>query len=266
MAAVDEACADLAAEGDALDAMAAGLEPAQWDLPTPAPGWTIAHQVAHLTATTAMAAASASDPETARPQMRSAQHDADFDAAVEASLAPYLAGDPAERLARLSAERAALVQALLAVPAGRKLPWIVTDMSPASLATTAIMELFGHGQDIADAAGVRREPADRIRHLARFGVRTRDFAYLARGLTPPPDEFRVELTAPSGALWCYGPDGAAEKVTGPAADFCLLVTRRRHRDDLSLTASGPEADRWLDIAQAYAGPPGPGRSPGQFPR
>ena len=265
MAAINEACADLIAEGDCLDALVADLEPAHWDLPTPAPGWTIAHQVAHLTATTAMAVVSASDPERARSQVLSAQHDGDFDAAIEASLKPFLAGDPAERLARLRAERAALAGALLGVPPGAKLPWIVTDMSPASIATVAIMELFGHGQDIADAAGVRREPADRIRHLARFGVRTRDFAYLARGLTPPQTEFRVELTAPSGALWSYGPDGAPEKVTGPAADFCLLVTRRRHRDDLSLTASGPEADHWLDIAQAYAGPPGPGRSPGQFP-
>ncbi len=87
---------------------------------------------------------------------------------------------------------------------------------------------------------------------------------MARGLAPPPEEFRVELTAPSGGLWAYGPPDAGQRVTGPAADFCLLVTRRRHRDDLALTATGPDADHWLDIAQAYAGPPGAGRSPGQF--
>jgi hypothetical protein len=55
-----------------------------------------------------------------------------------------------------------------------------------------------------------------------------------------------------------------EGVSGPVLDFCLLVTQRRHRDDLRLVARGPDADRWLSFAQAYAGPPGRGRAPGQF--
>ena len=50
-------------------------------------------------------------------------------------------------------------------------------------------------------------------------------------------------------------------MTGPALDFCLLVTQRRHRADLALVATGPVADDWLDIAQAFAGPPGGGREP-----
>jgi uncharacterized protein (TIGR03084 family) len=128
------------------------------------------------------------------------------------------------------------------------------------------MELFAHGQDIADAAGVRREYGDRIGHLAGFAARNRDFGYLVRGLTPPEEEFRFELTAPSGARWEYGPTAAEQRITGPALDFCLLVTRRRHRDDLAVVATGAEADRWLDIAQAYRGSPGEGRSPGQFSR
>jgi hypothetical protein len=58
--------------------------------------------------------------------------------------------------------------------------------------------------------------------------------------------------------------GSAERVAGSALEFCLLVTQRRHRDDLALAAEGAAADTWLDIAQAFAGPPGNGRSPGQF--
>ena len=41
----------------------------------------------------------------------------------------------------------------------------------------------------------------------------------------------------------------------------LRVTQRLHRDDLDLVATGPVADRWLDLAQAFAGPPGGGREP-----
>ena len=60
-------------------------------------------------------------------------------------------------------------------------------------------------------------------------------------------------------LWAWGPEDAEQRVTGPAYDFCLLVTQRRHRDDLALEATGTDADKWLDIAQAFAGPSGGGR-------
>lgn len=47
---------------------------------------------------------------------------------------------------------------------------------------------------------------------------------------------------------------------------CLLVTQRAHRADLALRAEGPDADQWLDIAQAFAGPSGSGRAPGGAPQ
>ena len=76
---------------------------------------------------------------------------------------------------------------------------------------------------------------------------------------PPAEEFRVELTAPSGELWTWGPDDAEQSVRGPAYDFCLLVTQRVNRADTDLVAVGADAEHWLGIAQAFAGPPGPGR-------
>ena len=77
---------------------------------------------------------------------------------------------------------------------------------------------------------------------------------------PPEQEFRVELTAPSGDLWTWGPEDADQHVTGPAYDFCLLVTQRINREDTALVADGEVAEHWLRIAQAFAGPPGPGRA------
>ena len=118
------------------------------------------------------------------------------------------------------------------------------------LAAAGMMELFGHSQDIADALGVRPARTDRIGFLVGFAVRVWDFGYLARGQQAPEVEFRFELTAASGARWEFGPADAAQRISGPAEDFCLLVTA--------------DADHWLDIAQAYRGPAGEGRSPGQF--
>lgn len=39
---------DLCAESEELDRIVAELSPEQWALQTPAPGWTVAHQIAHL--------------------------------------------------------------------------------------------------------------------------------------------------------------------------------------------------------------------------
>lgn len=252
---------DLTAESAQIDRMIAGLDAAGWDTPTPAPGWTIAHQVAHLSFVFTLAGTAASDPEAFTSLVTRAGND--FDGAVNTALSTYLPSPPAALLSRWQAERSAAIKALAAVPAGEVVPWLVRPLPPTILACAGLMEAFAHGQDIADALGIAREPSDRLRHIAGFAVLTWDFGYQARGLTPPDVQFRFEITGPSG-VWEFGPPDATQRITGPALDFCLLVTRRRHRADLAVTATGPDADRWLDIAQAYRGPAGAGRRPGQF--
>jgi uncharacterized protein (TIGR03084 family) len=253
---------DLIAEGEALDQIVASLDTAQWDRPTPAPGWTIRHQVAHLAGIASIAKLAASDPDLFVKVTAGASDN--FDGAVHGLLAPYLALSTQELLARWRSEQGGAAAALSTLPPDQVIPWVVRAIPAQVLACAGIMELFAHGQDIADALGIRREYTDRLRHLAWFGARNGDFGYQARGLTPPGVPFRFELTAPSGAQWAFGPADAENRISGPGVDFCLLVTRRRHRDDLALRAAGEEANRWMDIAQAYRGSPGEGRKPGQF--
>jgi uncharacterized protein (TIGR03083 family) len=54
---------DLAAESDDLELLLMGLTPDQWRTPTPAPGWSIAHQIAHLAWTDEAAVLAATDAE-----------------------------------------------------------------------------------------------------------------------------------------------------------------------------------------------------------
>jgi len=262
VAATDAVVPDLAAEGDELDQLVAGIEPHRWRAVTPSPGWTIAHQIGHLAASDRFAALAMTDPPAFAARREEVAADLDEvnnAAAEEAAVLP-----PGDLLSEWREARAAVVAALAAIPRGDRVQWLVAPMSPASLASTRLMELVGHGQDVRDALGVTWTPTDRIFHVARLGVRTRDFAYRLRGLEPPMQDFLVELVAPSGELWAFGPPDAPQRVTGPAADFCLLVTRRRHHADLALRAEGDYAEQWLEFAQAYAGPPSPGRAPGQF--
>ncbi|MFJ9548772.1 TIGR03084 family metal-binding protein [Streptomyces erythrochromogenes] len=262
--AADDAVAvftDLREEGRELDALVEGLPAPDWARPTPAPGWTVAHQIAHLHWTDRASLLSLTDATGFGAMVEEALKAPDSfvdDGAREGAALP-----PAELLTRWRATRDALAQALATASPDTRFPWYGPPMKAASMASARLMETWAHGQDVADALGVHRTPTVRLRHVARIGVRARDYAYAVRGLPAPEGEFRVELTAPDGAeVWAYGPPQAPQRISGPALDFCLLVTQRAHRADLDLTATGPDADRWLDIAQAFAGPAGEGREPG----
>jgi uncharacterized protein (TIGR03084 family) len=250
---------DLAAESAALDAVVAELEDTAWLGPTPAEGWTVAHQIAHLAWTDTQALLAATDPEGFRRTV--AEAGPQLGTHVDDAAAAGATDEPTRLLARWRGGRAALTEALAALPEGAKLPWFGPPMSAASMATARLMETWAHGLAVTD--GLRQPPSTsgRLRHVAHIGVRTRDFAFLQHGLPVPAEPFRVELAAPDGSTWSWGPEDAAQRVTGPALDFCQRVTQRRHRADLALAATGADADRWLDLAQAFAGPPGPGRPP-----
>jgi uncharacterized protein (TIGR03084 family) len=250
--------ADLAGESAWLDAVLAGLDDAGWLRPTPAPGWTIAHQVAHLAWTDDQALCAATDPGTFAIRLDRILAGA---VTVDSAAAEGAALPPPVLLRRWRAVRAQLAATLAEVPAGARLPWFGPPMSATSMATARLMETWAHGQDIADGLAVPHPATSRLRHIAYLAVRTRDFAFTVHGLTPPRDAFAVRLTAPDGTVWSWGPADAAQRVEGIALDLCLLATQRRHRSDTGLVATGPDADRWLGIAQAFAGPPGPGRAP-----
>jgi uncharacterized protein (TIGR03084 family) len=268
---LEDLLADLDVETDRLWNAVAGLGAARgdseggWATPTPAAGWTVATQVAHLLWTDETATAAAHS--LAGPEGKQAwdaivlEAIADPTGYVDAAAHEVARLAPTALLARWGKARTELAEALRGLPEGEKMPWFGPPMSATSMATARFMETWAHALDVYEALGVEPEVTDRIRHIAHIGVRTRGFSFATNGLEPPAEEPRVELTAPSGERWTWGPADAAQRVTGPAYDFCLLVTQRVHRDDTALVAEGDDAERWLAIAQCFAGPPGEGRAP-----
>jgi uncharacterized protein (TIGR03084 family) len=258
---LDDLLTDLKAEGDQLWAAVAGLDEAGWHTPTPAAGWDVATQVAHLLWTDEVAAIAATTTEEGKAAWDALVLQAIEDPTgfVDASALEVARLAPEALLARWGVAREGLGVALRGYPEGQKMPWFGPPMSPASMATARFMETWAHALDVYDALGLEPERSDRIRHVAHLGVRTRDFAFSVHGLEAPAAPFRIELKAPSGEIWTWGPEGSGQSVTGSAYDFCLLVTQRVHRDDTDLVAVGADADRWLDIAQCFAGPAGEGR-------
>ena len=277
MSVLDGVIADLTAEGDQLRSTVAELDDSAtkgWATPTPAEGWTVATQIAHLlwTDEVAVLAAGAHTDEGKKAWDELVLKAIEDPTGFVDKGALELAELPShELLARWDASRAALTEALRSFPEGFKLPWFGPPMSPTSMATARFMETWAHALDVYDALVAtpstgsgsgwteRPDPTDRIKHVAHLGVRTRNYSFAQQSLEPPAEEFRIELTAPSGELWTWGPEDAAQSVTGAAYDFCRLVTQRIHRADTDLTAVGVDAEKWLTIAQAFAGPAGRGR-------
>jgi uncharacterized protein (TIGR03084 family) len=249
--------ADLAEESATLDARVAGLSPAEWRTPTPAEGWTVAHQIGHLSWTDDQALLAIRRPDEFSSTLRKAS--AALGAAVEAGAQEGAQADSSDLLARWRTGRAEVLRELEELPEGERIPWYGPPMSASSLVTARLMETWAHGLDVADALGLPRSITPRIRHVAHLGVRTRDYSFAVHGMAPPRGEYRIELVGPSGEVWTWGPDEATERLTGVALDFALLVTQRIHRADTTLRAEGDGVKHWLQIAQAFAGPPGQGR-------
>jgi uncharacterized protein (TIGR03084 family) len=252
-------CDDLAAESAELRAVLAELSEAEWKQDTPASGWTVADQVSHLAYFDDVALRSATDAKAFAAEK--AQMDAEGGVSPDTVAERFRNLSGGELLTWFDEARGRLLDGFRGLDPSARVPWFGPPMSAASSLTARIMETWAHAQDVYDAVGADHEPSARLRHVAHIGVGARAFSYLAHGREMPTAAVRVELTAPDGSVWTWGPEDAADRISGPALDFALLITQRRHRDDLGLTVVGDAAQEWVEIGQAFAGEPGTGRKP-----
>jgi uncharacterized protein (TIGR03084 family) len=252
-------CDDLAAEHRDLDDIVADLSNEQWLIETPSPGWATRDQISHLWFfdQRALMALTDHDAFAADAQWLIAN------GGTDASILPGRSMSPDELLRGWREDRQRLVDVAATLDPTTRVPWYGPAMGARSFITARLMETWAHGQDVADALSVVRRPTARLRHVAHIGVRARPFSYLVHGLSMPDTDVAVRLTAPDGEAWQWG-ESTTDEVTGPALDFCLVVTQRRNIADTRLVIEGDVAAEWMAIAQAFAGEAGPGREPGQF--
>ena len=264
---IPDLCVDLVAETEVLtECLAEGfrrLGSSSGDTPTPAAGWNVRDQIAHLQFFDQAVTTAVLDPD--RFVAERAQLAADPRGVAEAVAAQTRAISLQEVEVKFADARAALMKAFLSADPATRVPWYGPEMSLGAALTARIMETWAHGQDVFDAFGLVHPVTRALRQVAHIGVRALPNSYRTRGLEVPTDPVRVELIADaSGDVWTWGEPDASNRVSGPAVDFCLVVTQRRHVDDTALVREGPVATEWMSIAQAFAGGAGAGRTPGQF--
>ena len=230
--------ADLRAEQGSLLAALDGIG-AGWDRATPAQGWTVRDTVAHLLVAERAAALSVRrgvDP---------------LESGLRAS-DTQLPGD-----ALLATWRAAATEAADAFAArddSDRVPWGGRAMSVRSLATARLMECWAHGLDCLAALNRPVAATARLRHVAWLGYRTLPYAFGVARMIPPADPagLRLELEGPGGQLWTFGPPESAERIIGPALDWCRVATQRlRPGDPMTLSAEGELAVLALRHARAF---------------
>ncbi|WP_419552400.1 TIGR03084 family metal-binding protein [Candidatus Poriferisodalis sp.] len=250
---MDGICDDLQAETEALGDVVTDISEKQWRLPTPAEGWDSRETMVHLGMTDWVATVAVVDPEGFGGFTAAAAR-GEMDLHTAAGI-DFASMSGAQIWDWLCTERAKMVAAVRPLDPKDRIPWFGPSMGALSFVTARLMETWSHGHDIADTHGRELPRTDRLRHVAHIGVSTRGWSYMNRGLEVPAGPVRVELDAPSGAVWTWGPQDAADKVSGDACQFCLVATQRRHHSETDLEIQGPLAVGWMDIAQAFAGPP-----------
>ena len=263
---VGDVTRDLIAEQDDLDHIVSHLSQDDFSLPTPSPRWTVADQLGHLTYFDRTAALAINDPDgfaIHRAELFASPAPADVDL-DHATLGAFGSMDPPELVEAWRSARAELAAAAGTLGEKDRVEWYGPSMGAKSFLTARLMEAWAHGQDIADTVGADRSPSDRLVHIAQLGFITQKWSFLVRGEDPLPVEVAVELTTPGGSSddpWSFGPADAVDRVSGPAEDFCLVVTQRRNIADTALTVVGEHAERWMSNAQAFAGGPTIGPQP-----
>ena len=257
MSLIDDLCADLQAEGDELAGVLAGLDEAGWDTMTAAEPWRVKDQISHL---------AWNDDATVRALTQPDKFLADKPDGMEAIQSMvdqviidyhHLPGD--EMLHWFRDARQSLINAFAGRNPKDRMPWYGPEMSLASKLTARFMETWAHGYDVFDALGLDKPPTDRVRHVVFLGLQALPNAYMAQGRELPDRPVRLEVTSPTGELWQMGAADAVDVVRGSAFDLGLVVTQRLNAADADLQPEGSVATDWLQIAQAFAGPPGAGR-------
>lgn len=137
----------------------------------------------------------------------------------------------------------------------RRLAWAGPDMSARSAITARQMETWAHGHEVFDVLGEARTETDRIANICHLGVNTFGWSFRVNGLDIPPSPPNVHLSLPSGNSTSWHLASKDESISGSAIEFAQVVTQTRNYYDTQLRVVGTTAQKWMEIAQCFAGPP-----------
>lgn len=249
---------DLREEGVALYALLETLDERDWRRATPFKSWTVHEVIAHLHFFDRLAVVSLREPEEFLRQVEALRG-----APPATDRATFAREHPSDLLRLWRDQYMEMCELFEKADPTLRLKWFGPDMGVRMFATARQMETWAHGQDIYDVKRVKRTNTDRIKNITVIGVKTFGWSFVNRGLDVPGDVPYVRLTAPSGATWEWNEPKQHNRVEGLATEFCHVVTQGRNVADTELRVVGETANRWMAIAQCFAGGPADPPRPGE---
>jgi uncharacterized protein (TIGR03084 family) len=254
---------DFREECNSLYELLEDIDDADWNRPTQFKRWTANDILGHLHLFDGAAAATLQGPEafsafTAGILEAHKQGVSGVDYTRQ-----WLRGDQGRGLLqRWRAGYQQLADEYQNVDPSQRVKWAGPDMSVRSCISARQMEAWSHGQAIFDLFGRERVEHDRLRNIAIMAINTFGWTFANRKLPAPQSKPHVRLISPSGALWEWNDPGEANRIEGSAVEFCRVATQTRNILDTQLHVVGDVAQRWMSMAQCFAGPPHPPPEPG----
>ena len=250
---MEQICADIEAETEALAGVVDGFTEHQWRAPTVAEGWDSCETILHLGATDWICDLAVSNP-AGFAEVRARL--ANGEVSVHELVRSETNAKAGNELWRWFLEiRGSMVDALRKTEPNARITWLGPDIGARSLATSRLLETWTHSHDLADTFDVPYPPTDRLRHIAHIGYVTREFSYINRGMSMPDEPVRLELLSPNGESWTWGPSDAEQLVVSTAYEFCKVLTRRLPLRESTVETKGAFATEWMEIAQPWIEPP-----------
>jgi uncharacterized protein (TIGR03084 family) len=240
---------DLEAEHRSLHDLLVDLSDDDWLRPTPSWQWDVRDTVAHLADTDEVALATMhgeAQSLSARSAASASPEDVTYAGVLKGR---RMRGT--DVFAWWQRTTAIEHDALRALEPSQRVPWGI-GMSAPAFVTARLMESWAHSLDVYAALG--REPADtmRLAHVAWLATRALPYAFTVAGIERPTAPLYVELTLPDGSPWATGPPDAADRITGPAGQYCrIFVQRLDPRNAPDVVAEGDAALLTLSVARAY---------------
>lgn len=137
----------------------------------------------------------------------------------------------------------------------KRVKWAGPDMSVRSSISARHMETWSHGQEVFDQLGIERINTDRIKNIVIIGINTFGWTFINRSIEVPKKVPMIILNSPSNKKWEWNTDNNEDSIIGDATEFCQVVTQVRNIKDTNLKVEGNVAEKWMSIAQCFAGPP-----------
>ena len=243
---------DLRAEGEELYQFLRTLDEDDWSRATAFKSWTINDVVAHLYFGDYLGVTSHKDGEAFQRFMTEVQSSGLTLAAFTRQWLNSLSG--LEMLEQWHQQFLEMCELFAASDPRLRLTWAGPDMGIQMFATARLMETWAHSWAIYDLLGVPRKQNDRIKHIATIGVKTYQWTFVNRELTPPGPAPHISLQAPSGTCWQWNTQQDNNFISGDAVEFCQVVTQVRNIADTDLKLAGKPAEQWMALAQCFAGP------------